>query len=319
MRPNMKSQVPLPAGKTATLSFIDSRFTLDKFRRWLGGSFAPYIFVLPFFGLFAAFGLYPLLYAFILSFTNWKGAGDLHFIGLDNYTFLLQNDFFWGSLLNSALLWLLIVPAQTLLSIIVATLLYRPRRFQTFFRTVFLIPYLVPLVAIAQVWLILFDRDFGAVNTLLQAINLPAIGWLTTDTFAKATMALLVFWKGFGFSTVIMLAAIQAIPVDIYESAVIDGANGWGKFWYITVPLMRRTISFFMVISTLGVFQMFAEPYVLTKGGPYNSTTTAGYALYSYTSSLDLGTGSAHSFLLMIIVTIISLMMLRFMRAKEDN
>jgi ABC-type sugar transport system permease subunit len=181
-----------------------------------------------------------------------------------------------------------------------------------------LVPYLVPLVAIAQVWLILFDRDFGAVNSFLHILHLPSVGWLTTDTWAKPTIALLVFWKGFGFSTLIMLAAIQAIPADVYESAALDGATGTDQFRYITVPLMRRTIAFFMVISTLAILQMFAEPYVLTGGGPYNSTTTAGFGLYRYIQNLDLGTGAANSFLLMIIMMGISLLMLRFMRAGDE-
>ena len=180
-----------------------------------------------------------------------------------------------------------------------------------------MIPYLVPLVAVAQVWLILFDKNFGAVNTILQAIGMTPIGWLTTGTWAKPTMALLVFWKGSGFAVLIMLAAIQNIPNDIYELAMLDGANGRQQFFKITVPMMRRSIVFFMIISTLGILQMFAEPYVLTDGGPYNSTTTAGFALYRYTQNLDLGTGAANSFLLMLIVVVLSLLMLRMLHDKE--
>lgn len=290
---------------------------LGRLRDWLGGSFAPYLYVAPFFAVFVAFGLYPLLYALRLSFTSWHGAGEPEFIGLENYTFLLGNDYFWNSLRNSAALWLLIVPLQTLLAIFAASLLSRQILFRSFFRVVFMIPYLVPLIAVAQVWLILFDKSFGAVNVLLQALGIPAVGWLTTGTWAKPTMALLVFWKGCGFAVLIMLAAIQNIPHDVYESASLDGANGRQQFFRITIPLMRRSIVFFMIISTLGILQMFAEPYVLTKGGPFNSTTTAGFALYRYTQNLDLGTGAANSFLLMIIVVVLSLIMLRMLREKE--
>lgn len=288
-------------------------------RRWLGGSISPYVFVAPFFVLFAAFGLFPLWYAFQLSFTDWHGAGTPTFIGFENYAFLLQDDSFWNSITNSVILWILIVPAQILLSIAVASQLSRQLRFKSLFRTLFLIPYLVPLVAIAQVWLILFDRDFGAVNTMLQQVGLPTIGWLTDETWAKPTVALLVFWKGFGFSTLIMLAAIQHIPADVYESAALDGATGRAQFRFITVPLLRRTIAFFAVIATLGILQMFAEPYVLTSGGPYNSTTTPGFALFRYTRNLDLGTGAANSFLLMIAVSVLSLVMLRLLRTRGDG
>jgi ABC-type sugar transport system permease subunit len=116
-----------------------------------------------------------------------------------------------------------------------------------------------------------------------------------------------------------MLAAIQSISIEIYEAADLDGAGRAAQFWRITVPLLRRSISFFLIISTLGVIQMFAEPYVLTKGGPFSATTTAGYFLYSYINSADFGTGAANSFLLLIIVIVISLVMLRLLRPQEDT
>jgi len=314
----MKSQsaISIDRSRGADLTAVAS--PIERLRKWVGGSFAPYLFISPFFVFFFAFGLYPLLYAFVLSFTSWHGAGTPEFIGLDNYIFVLTNSFFWSSIWTSIALWLWIVPVQTVAAILVAALLSRPRPLQSLFRTVFLIPYLVPLVAIAQVWLILFDENSGAVNQVLHLFAIPNIGWLTTEFWAKATIALLVFWKGFGFAVLIMLAAIQAISAEIYEAAVIDGATGRNQFRYITVPLMRRTIAFFLVVSTLGVLQMFAEPFVLTGGGPYNATTTAGFALLSYTRNLDLGTGAANSFLLMIIVTVIALLMLRFLRAGDE-
>lgn len=291
---------------------------LYRFRKWLGGSYTPYLFVAPFFILFGSFGLYPLISAFRLSLTSWRGAGEPRYIGFANYTFLLSDDFFWGSLKNSLILWFLIVPGQAFLAILIASILSRQIRFRAFFRVIFMVPYLVPLVAIAQVWLILFDKDFGTINAILQALHLPPIGWLTTETWAKPTLALLVFWKSSGFAILVMLAAIQNIPLDIYESASLDGANGVQQFLYITVPLVRRSLVFFMIIATLGILQMFAEPYVLTGGGPYNSTTTAGYALYRYIRTLDLGTGAANSFLLMIVVLIFSLAMLKMLRTREQ-
>jgi multiple sugar transport system permease protein/lactose/L-arabinose transport system permease protein/cellobiose transport system permease protein len=289
-----------------------------RVQRWIGGGFTPYFLVAPFFVLFAAFGAFPLWYALQLSFTNWHGAGLPIAVGLDNYLFLLGNDSFWSSIGTAVMLWLLIVPAQILVSIAVANQLSRRLRFNSIFRTIFLVPYLVPLVAIAQVWLILFDRDAGAVNSALTGVGLPAIGWLTDELWAKPTMALLVLWKQFGFSILIFLAAIQQIPNDVYESAVLDGATGRAQFRFITVPLLRRTIVFFMIIATLGILQMFAEPFVLTGGGPYGSTITPGYALFQYTRNLDLGTGAAHSFLLLMVVAILSVAMLRLLRARGE-
>lgn len=297
-----------------------SRSSATELRQWVGGSLAPYVFIAPFFLLFLAFGLFPFLYALSLSFTDWRGVGTPRFIGLSNYTFLLAETAFWESIWNSLYLWLLIVPAQTIFAVLVASLLSRPSlRFRWFFRTTYLISYLVPLVAIAQVWKVLFDQDFGAVNYALQALGLPPVGWLTTTTWAKPTLALLVFWKSSGFAILIMLAAIQGIPQEIYEAAALDGASGRQQFWLITLPLMRRAIAFYAVIATLAVVQMFAEPYVLTQGGPYTSTTTAGYALTRYMKYLDFGTGAANSFLLTILVIVLSLLMLRMVRAREEG
>ena len=307
-----------PVSLTSPPRDLVHRTAWARTQRWLGGSITPYFLVAPFFVLFAAFGVFPLWYALQLSFTNWHGAGLPIGVGLDNYLFLLGNDSFWSSIGTAVVLWLLIVPAQILISIAVASQLSRRLRFSSLFRTVFLIPYLVPLVAIAQVWLILFDRDAGAVNSGLTGLGLPAIGWLTEELWAKPTMALLVLWKQFGFSILIFLAAIQQIPHDIYESAALDGASGRAQFRFITVPMLRRTIVFFMIIATLGILQMFAEPYVLTGGGPYGYTITPGYALFQYTRNLDLGTGAAHSFLLMIVVAALSVAMLRLLRARGE-
>ena len=207
----------------------------------------------------------------------------------------------------------------TIFAILVAVLLSRATlRLRWLFRTALLTPYVVPLLAIAQVWLVLFDRDFGAVNTILSWVHLPAVGWLTTSAWAKPTLALLVLWKSSGFAILVMLAAIQNISQEFYEAAALDGANAVARFWYITIPLLRRTIGFFVVVSTLGVIQMFAEPYVLTNGGPYNSTTTAGFRLLSYINNSDLGTGAANSFLLMIVVVVVALVMLRLLRAGDE-
>lgn len=293
----------------------------QRLRRWLGGSYSPYLFIAPFFLCFAAFGLYPLLYALRLSFTYWHGVGSPRWIGLSNYTFLLGDNDFWNSLETSAVLWLLIVPLQTVFAIAVAAVLSAATlRFRWFFRTALLTPFVVPLVAVAQIWLILFDPDVGPVNSLLTAIGLAPVDWLNDPAWARVTIALLVFWKSTGFAILIMLAAIQAIPVELYEAADLDGAGRTMQFCRITIPLLRRSITFFLIISTLSVIQMFAEPYVLFNhfGGPDNSGVTAGYNLWFFINSADFGTGAANSFLLLLMLVVTSLVMLRVLSAGED-
>ncbi|MBJ6623378.1 carbohydrate ABC transporter permease [Streptomyces sp. DHE17-7] len=279
----------------------------------------PYLFVAPFYVVFAAFGLYPLVFAFQLSFTDWKGAGEAHFIGLGNYTYLLTSPEFWSSLGNSAVMWLLIVPVQIVGGLAVAVLLANARlRGRGLFRVVFIAPFVTPLVAMAQVWIVVFDTDYGLVNSLLNLVGLPDVAWLTSTAWAKPTLALLFLWKTTGFAIIILLAGLQAVPADVYEAAALDGASRRRQFWSLTLPLVRRSIAFLIVVQTLAVFQMFAEPFVVTQGGPYGSTTTSGLFLYNHITSSDLGTGAANSFLLVLLVFALSLLSVRLLRSRDE-
>jgi multiple sugar transport system permease protein/lactose/L-arabinose transport system permease protein len=279
---------------------------------------APYAFVLPFVAIFVAFSVYPMIFTLRLSFTDWRGSGAAQWVGLDNYTYLLGNEAFWSSLGNSAVLWLLIVPVQMVLALVVAVLLDNARtRLRGFYRVAFLVPFVTPLVAVAQIWVVVFDRDYGAVNGLLNLVGLPDVGWLTTTQWAKPTLALLFLWKTTGFIVIILLSGLQSIDGAVYEAAEIDGASPLRRFVSITVPLVRRTLMFSVVLQTLAVFQMFAEPFVVTDGGPYGSTTTAGLHLYDHINRADLGTGAANSFLLVIVVMALSLGFVRLLRTED--
>ncbi|MEU7858209.1 sugar ABC transporter permease [Nonomuraea sp. NPDC049141] len=280
---------------------------------------SPYLFIAPFFAVFAAFGVYPLVYALRLSFTRWRGAGEATWVGVGNYVYLLTNPDFWASLGNSAVMWLLIVPIQVVAGLGAAVLLANARlRLRGLFRVAFIAPFVTPLVAMAQVWIVVFDEDYGLVNHVLGLVGLPAVGWLTATAWAKPTLALLFLWKTTGFAIIILLAGLQAVPGAVYEAASIDGASRWRQFWSLTVPLVRRSIAFLVVVQTLAVFQMFAEPYVVTEGGPYGSTTTAGLYLYDHISASDLGTGAANSFLLVLLVFGLSLGAVRLLRPKDE-
>jgi len=260
-----------------------------------------------------------MIYALELSFTDWHGGGQLHWIGFSNYTYLLTNPQFWSSLENSGVMWLLIVPIQTVLAIAAASALTRARlRFKKSLRTVVILPYVTPLAAMAQAFLLIFDKNFGVTNAILHLFGLHSVGWLTTTTWAKPTIAIFILWKTSGFALIIMLAAVQSIPEELYEAGALDGAGAFRMFFSITVPMVRRHIGFFVVISTLGISQMFLEPYVITQGGPYNSTTTSGLYLFQHIGNSDLGTGAANSFLLVILVFLLSLIAVRVLRSKED-
>jgi len=280
---------------------------------------APYLFVAPFYVVFAAFGLYPLVFALQLSFTDWKGAGAARFIGLENYTYLLTSEEFWSSLGNSAVMWLLIVPVQIVGGLAAAVLLANARlRLRGMFRVAFIAPFVTPLVAMAQVWIVAFDKNYGLVNHLLGLVGLPDVDWLQSTAWAKPTLALLFLWKTTGFAIIILLAGLQAVPSDVYEAAALDGASRTRQFWSLTLPLVRRSIAFLVVVQTLAVFQMFAEPHVVTQGGPYGSTTTGGLYLYNHITTSDLGTGAANSFLLVLLVFALSLLSVRLLRSRDE-
>ncbi len=176
-------------------------------------------------------------------------------------------------------------------------------------------------MAVAQLWLIMFDPDVGVVNTLLGLLHVGPVPWLTNGGWVRPTLAALVLWKNSGFAIVVMLAALQSIPQDVYEASAVDGATPVTQFFRITLPLLRPTIAFFVVISTIGVIQMFAEPYVLFNhaGGPGNAGVTAGYNLFFFINNQDLGTGAANSFLLLVILAVVALVMVRVLRAGEET
>ena len=279
---------------------------------------APYSFVAPFLLIFALFSVYPLIYALRLSFTRWHGIGEPRWIGWSNYTYLLSNPDFWHSLLNSSELWFIIVPAQLFIGVIAAVLLNNGLiRARGFFRTSFIIPFVSPLVAIAQIWIVLFDQKNGVVNSILHLFGLPQVGWLTTSAWSKITLGLLFLWKTTGFAIIILLSGLQGIDSTLYEAAEIDGATKTRQLRSITLPLLRRTLMFLLVLQTLAVFQMFAEPYIVTQGGPYGATTTAGLYLYNHITLTDLGTGAANSFILVAIVMSISMFFVRVLRARD--
>ena len=279
---------------------------------------APYVFVAPFIAIFALFSVYPLSFALRLSFTDWRGTGSANWVGFDNYTYLLGNPAFWSSLANSGILWLLIIPAQLVIGLLAAVLLNNAKlRLRGFYRTAFIVPFVTPLVAIAQIWVVVFDQSYGPVNDILNVFGIPDIGWLTTSDWSKPTLALLFLWKTTGFAIIILLSGLQSIDGTVYEAAALDGASRARQLWSVTVPLIRRTLMFLVVLQTLAVFQMFAEPYVVTRGGPYGSTTTAGLFLYNHITRADLGTGAANSFLLVIAVMVLSLLFVRLLKPKD--
>jgi lactose/L-arabinose transport system permease protein len=281
-----------------------------------------YLFISPFYLLFAVFGLYPILYSFILSLNQWHATKPWIFLGLHNYRDLLFNDpVFWTSLWNVIYIFLINVPLMILLSVFIAVVLNNPaRKHKDFFRIVYLLPYVTSVLSIAIVFYVLFDDHSGLINILLGHIGIAPIQWLTSAHVSKISIDILVTWKWTGYNMIIALAGLQSIETQIYDAAKIDGAGSVRTFWRITFPLMRPVIGFQFIMATIGTFSMFTEPYFLTDGGPgYSSLTLVLYLYRVAFKFFKLGYGAAIAFLTFVLVLIPSVLQVRIWAERDRS
>jgi ABC-type sugar transport system permease subunit len=268
-----------------------------------------YLFVAPFFVLFAVFFLYPMGYSFWLSFNDWSLVGPTHYIGLKNYRDLLHDQIFWQSMTNAGLLFLIYVPAMTFLALVLASLLNSKYvRLQGLFRTVIFLPYVMSgTVAAAYTFQLLFDSNAGYANHLLRFIGVSPVPWLDDIWWARVSVGLLVLWGWLGYNMLIMLAGLQAIPPELSEAARVDGAGPVRIFFKITVPLLRPVIVFAVTLSIIGTFSLFTEPFILTGGGPANATTTPVLQIWANTFDyLRVGYSAAMSYIFLAIIVVIA-------------
>ncbi len=268
------------------------------------------------------FGL-PVFAALLLSLTDfdlyaladWR---NLRFVGFGNYIELLQTPLFWKSLGNTFYFVIVGVPLSIGVSLGAALLLNAPvARFRAFFRTALFAPVVTTLVAVAVIWRYLFHSSYGLVNWALGHVGIAPIDWLGDPQWAMPTIILLAVWKNFGYNMVIFLAGLQAIPQDLYEAARIDGASRRRQFWHITLPMLGPVLMVVGVITVAGYFQLFAEPYVMTRGDPLQSTVSVLYFMFEEGFRWwNLGRASAVAFLLFLIILAITAAMMRFGRKK---
>jgi ABC-type sugar transport system permease subunit len=277
------------------------------------------LFVSPFFILFAIFGLFPLVFSLILSFSDWNGRGSITWIGLDNIGLLLQDDVFWQSILNGIIIFVLYTPIQIFLSLGLAVVLnsQRVRGFR-FFRTIIFMPYITNMVAAGYVFQLLMNQRSGLFNQSLGVFGVSAVPWLDTPWAARVSVVILVMWAWLGYHMIIMLAGLQTIPQDLSEAATVDGATSFQTFLFITIPLMRPVILFSLVLSTIGSFNLFTELvslFPVTAGsGPLNSTLTPGVYIFEQGfGNFRFGYASAVAYVYFIIVFLIMVVERRFL------
>jgi multiple sugar transport system permease protein len=276
----------------------------------LSPRWAPYVLISPFLILFAIFGVFPLLFSLWLAFQSWEptsGLGAMEFVGLANFAFALEDEWFWKSLKNTAWLALASGVPQHLVAIPLAVLLHEGfKRLRDATVGAYFLPYITSTVAIAIMFSSLFSKDFGLVNATLSALfGVEPIDWLGRPENIKPAIAVIVFWRYLGFNVVLYLAALQTIPRDLYEAASIDGASRFRQFWHITLPGLKPMMFFGVTLSVIGGLQLFEEPFILTggKGGADQSGMTSAVYLYRMAFDFnDFGGASAMSWLLFVVV-----------------
>lgn len=284
------------------------------------------VFMAPALVAIVVFFFLPVLAAFVLSFTDFDlySLGDpstTRFIGLENYGTLLQNSLFWKALGNT-FYFVLVGGPLTLVVSLGAALLVNSRRlkFPGLFRTVFFAPVVTTLVAVAIVWRYLYHTKYGFLNMMLGQVGIDPIDWLGDPLWAMPAIILLAVWKNFGYNMIIFVAGLQNVPLELYEAAEIDGAGWWDQFRLVTVPQLAPTFLFVGIITMIGYFQLFAEPYVMTQGGPLQSTVSIVYLMYEEGFKWwNLGYASAVAFVLFLLILAGTLLQLRYQKSTMDG
>jgi len=271
---------------------------------------AGWLFAGPALLVIALFFGVPVLAALALSLTDFDiyalaDIDNLRFVGLGNYLALLQNPLFWKALGNTFYFVLVGVPLSIAASLGAALLLHaKVARLRPFFRTALFAPVVTTVVAVAVILRYLFHTQYGMVNWGLSSLGIDPIDWLGDPAWAMPTIILFAVWKNFGYNMIIFLAGLQAIPEDLYEAARIDGASGWRQFRHVTLPMLGPVLLLVGILTMAGYFQMFAEPCVMTQGGPLQSTVSVLYLMYEEGFKWwNLGNASAVAFLLFVIMT----------------
>jgi multiple sugar transport system permease protein len=291
-----------------------------KTPEWRAGR-AGWLFIAPAITLIAIFFFLPVGASLLLSITDFDlyavaNPSNVRIVGTRNYTDLLQNPTFWLALKNTFYFALIGGPLTVATSLGAALLVNaKAVRFKTFFRTIYFLPFVTTLVAVAIVWRYLYHPQYGFLNYALGAVGIHPIDWLGDPRWAMPAIILLAVWKNFGYNMLIFIAGLQSVPEDLYEAAALDGAGAVRQFWHVTLPNLAPTFFFVGVVTMIGYFQLFAEPYVMTTGGPLGATTSL--VLFMYEEGFRwwrLGVAASIAFLLFLIILVWTAIQLRLER-----
>jgi multiple sugar transport system permease protein len=251
------------------------------------GSGSGHLFALPYILFFLTFVAYPLVFSLLLIFHRWNIVTPMQWVGLKNFYRLADDPLFVKSILNTLTFLLIHIPLQIVVAMGFAQLLNSKIRLRSFFRAVYFLPVVVSGVAVTIIWQQLYSYDYGVLNAILHTVGLPPVPWIVDAGWAMPSIAIMATWKNVGIYIVLFLVGLQMIPHELYEAASLDGASRAKQFFHITLPMLNPTIAVILVLSTIGGFSLFIEPYVLTGGGPMQSTLSA--ILYIYNQAFYFG------------------------------
>lgn len=270
-----------------------------------------FLYITPFFSIFLLFGLLPILFTVYLAFFHWELLSDAnYYVGFQNFSELMKDPYFWIAVRNTFSIFFISFVPQTLIALALAVVLANPHlKFAMFWRTILLIPWITSVLAVGIVFSQLFGREFGMINVAMQYLGLPHVDWVGGTIPSQIAIATMINWRWIGYNALIYLAAILAIPKELYESAEIDGASKWQVFIFVTIPQLRNTLTFMLVVGTIGGLQTFLEPLIYGGSTGGDSRQFSTLTLYLFEQAFingRFGYAAAIGIAITVIVVIIS-------------
>jgi multiple sugar transport system permease protein len=283
-------------------------------------SFNPFVlWLVPIFGLIVVFSIIPIFASFFLSFTDYRLNQAISFVGIQNFIYAFSQDqVFLTTIANTIYYGFVSVPVSMAISLVVAQFIFNRKHMQSFFRTMYFLPYITPMIAVVVVWKFLLQpSQFGILNSFLAAVKIPAQPFLMSSLQVIPSLILITTWATLGYNMVLFLAGLGGIPFSFYEAAKIDGANSWQLFWKITWPMLSPTVLFTTVTGSIGALQIFSIPYILTQGGPEDASRTVVMWIYQTGfNQFRMGYASSLAVVFFILIMILTILQLRFLRTR---
>jgi len=275
------------------------------------------LLVSPYLIFVIVFVLFPVIFCFFLTFHKWNIIAPMHFIGTANYNRLVHDRLFWKAIGNTLKFLLLHIPLQLVVSLLLAQLLNQQIRAKSFFRASFFMPVIVSGVVVTILWQQLLGYDSGLINRLFVNLGMEKTGWLIDPDIAIYSIAVMATWKNVGLYVILFLVGLQTVPTQYYEAAKLEGANRWQQFYHITLPMINPTIFMVVILSTIGGFSLFIEPYIMTGGGPLNTTLSA--VLYIYKQAFqyyNMGYSATLGFFYAIMIMTVVILQKKFIEKE---